>query len=532
MHDPTHRRTTASLSTVLLAASLGYGCTMVGPDFVRPEADVADTWQEAQNPEIDTTTTDYGEWWTAFNDPVLDRLIEAAYRQNLPLQIAGLRILEARAQLGVAVGGLYPQSQTVNAAGIYNRGSENRANTAVGDLNFWDYSVDFSVAWEADFWGRFRRAIESADANLLASIADYDAFLVTLTAEVASVYVAIRTFEERLAIARENVDIQQRSLDIADVLFRNGATTELDVRQAETLLRSTEAAIPVLEAGLRQGQNALSILLGRPPGEVRQMLGEADTIPLAPGQVAVGIPADLLRRRPDVRRAELEAWTQSARIGVAKADLYPSIALFGTIGLGAGDSPATTSSGNDDLIDGDALFFQGGPALRWNVFNYGRIKNSVRVQDARLQQLIVNYQETVLRAAQEAEDAMVAFLNFQEQAAALDLSVEAAKRSVDLALIQYRDGAVDYTRVLNTQQSLVRAQDEHTLSRGDIALNLVALYRSLGGGWQIREGNDFVPANTTETMAERTDWGGLLSPEAVDVPEPRDAADSLRRFDR
>ncbi len=530
-NSPRHRLA-LPLCAALLATSLGAGCTMVGPDFVRPDADVAGEWQEAQSANLDTSTTDYEQWWTAFNDPVLDGLIEAAYRQNLPLQIAGLRILEARAQLGVAVGGLYPQSQTANAAGIYSRGSENRANTVFGDLNYWDYSVDGGVAWEADFWGKFRRAIESADANLLASIADYDAFLVTLTAEVAAVYVALRTFEERLAIARENVAIQQRSLEIADVLFRNGATTELDVRQAETLLRSTEAVIPVLEAGLRQAQNALSILLGRPPGEVRAMLGDATAIPIAPSRVAVGIPADLLRRRPDVRRAELEAWTQSARIGVAKADLYPSIALFGTIGLAAGDSPATARSGSDDLIDSDALFFQGGPTLTWNVFNYGRIKNSVRVQDARLQQLIVNYQETVLRAAQEAEDAMVAFLNFQQQAAALGLSVAAAKRSVDLALIQYRDGAVDYTRVLNTQQSLVRAQDDHIRSRGDIALNLVALYRSLGGGWQIREGNDFVPEQTTNTMAERTDWGGLLSPDAVDVPPPREAADSLRRFDR
>ena len=532
MKDTPTGRTGVWLGGLFLAATLGSGCTMVGPDFVRPEADVAADWQEAQSPGLDAAAAEHGEWWTAFGDPVLDQLIQTAYRQNLPLQIAGLRILEARAQLGVAVGGLYPQEQTVNAAGIYNRGSENRANTIFGDLNYWDYSVDFGVAWEADFWGRFRRAIESADANLLASIADYDAFLVTLTAEVAAVYVTIRTFEERLAIARENVAIQQRSLEIADVLFRNGATTELDVRQAETLLRGTEAGIPFLEAGLRQAQNALSTLLGRPPGEVRAMLGGVDTIPVAPSQVAVGIPADLLRRRPDVRRAELDAWTQSARIGIAKADLYPSIALFGTIGLAAGDSSATARSGSNDLIDGDALFFQGGPALRWNVFNYGRIKNSVRVQDARLQQLIVNYQETVLRAAQEAEDAMVAFLNFQRQAAALGLSVAAAKRSVDLALIQYRDGAVDYTRVLNTQQSLLRAQDEHIRSRGDIALNLVALYRSLGGGWQIREGNEFVPQPIVDTMAERTDWGGLLSPEAIDVPQPRDAADSLRRYDR
>jgi len=511
------------------------GCTKVGPDFVRPDAPIAEQWTEAGELQLDATQVDHADWWKAFDDPVLDRLVDEAYKQNLTLQIAGLRILEARAQLGIAVGSAWPQQQQATMGATYNSPSDNTAGSAFLNST-WNYNVGVGVGWEIDFWGKFRRGVESADAALLASIADYDTILVSLTADVASVYAVIRTFEERLAIARENVKIQERSLRIADVRFRNGATTELDVQQAKTLLFSTQATIPALEAGLRQAENALSILLGKPPGEIRQILGKPGEIPSPPTQVAVGIPADLLRRRPDVRGAELQAAAQSARIGVAKADFYPSVALLGSIGLSATQSSNTTASGKSGIgewFTADSLTFTGGPAITWNIFNYGQISNNVRTQDARLQQLLVNYQNVVLQAAQEVEDSTVGFVRAQEQARFLSESVTAALRSVDLAVIQYRDGAVDYTRVLNTQQSLVLQQDQSTVARGDIARNLISMYRALGGGWQLREGNDFVPEPTRAEMAERTNWGDILTPddEETALPPRSTPDDSYRRPD-
>ncbi len=498
------------------------GCTQVGPDFVKPDAPIAATWSETGERQLNGEATDHAAWWMSFNDPVLQRLVDEAYEQNLPLQIAGLRILEARAQLGIAVGSAFPQQQQAGASAIYNDPSDNTDGSAF-QSSTWNYSLGFNIGWEIDFWGKFRRGIESSDASLLASIADYDTLLVTLTAEVANVYVVIRTLEERLAIARENVKIQERSLQIADVRFRNGATTELDVQQAKTLLLNTQATIPALEANLRQAENALSVLLGEPPGKIREILGPGGKIPSPPTEVAVGIPADLLRRRPDVRAAELQAAAQSALIGVAKADFYPSVSLLGSIGLAATQSSTTTASGTSGIgewFTGDSLTYMGGPSITWNIFNYGRIANNVRVQDARLQQLLVNYRDVVLQAAREVEDSSVGFVRAQEQADFLQQSVTSALRSVDLAVIQYRDGAVDYTRVLNTQQSLVDQQDQTIVARGEIVRNLIDMYRALGGGWQLREGKDFVPDAIKEQMSERTNWGGVLERDSEETAVP------------
>jgi len=517
-----------TLGVLMLVA----GCTKVGPDFVKPDAPIADGWTEVGELQLNATQTDHADWWKAFDDPVLDEIINEAYNQNLTLQVAGLRILEARAQLGLALGSAWPQQQQATLGATYSAPSD---NTAGSDFlqDTWNYNTGVQIGWEIDFWGKFRRGIESADAALLASIADYDTVLVTLTADAANLYVVIRTFEERLAIARKNVKIQERSLKIADVRFRNGATTELDVQQAKTLLFSTQATIPDLEAGLRQAENALSILLGKPPGNIRQIMGTGGKIPSPPTQIAVGIPADLLRRRPDVRGAELQAAAQSALIGVAKADFYPSVALLGSIGLSATQSSNTTASGKSGIgewFTGDSLTFTGGPAVTWNIFNYGQISNNVRTQDARLQQLLVNYQNVVLQAAREVEDSTVGFVRAQEQVRYLTDAVTAALRSVDLAVIQYRDGAVDYTRVLNTQQSLILQQDQATVTRGEIARNLTDMYRALGGGWQLRAGRDFVPDATKDTMAERTNWGDLLTPdeEKTSVPPTTRPDDSYR----
>lgn len=492
------------------------GCTMLGPDFSKPHVAQPDGWTESQDKAVSSAPLVHSEWWKVFGDPVLDRLVDTAYAQNLPLQIAGLRILEARAQLGIASGQLYPQVQQVGGSATAVQLSENGPNyNPLVEDNFMDYQAGFDAAWELDFWGRFRRGIEAADANLAATVADYDNALVSLTAEVARIYVRIRILEERLAIALSNIELQQESLRIATVRFNNGATTELDVQQALTNLSETQATVPAIKRSLRQSKNALSTLLGMLPSDLADMLGPPGTVPLAPESVAVGVPAELLRRRPDVRSAELQASLQSALIGIAESDLYPSFTLAGSIGYQSSD---TGNSSAGDLFDSDSFRFAAGPGFRWNIFNYGRLKNNVRVQDARYQQAIVNYQNTVLGAYQEVEDAMVGFVESRQESGFRGTSAEAARRSTEIARIQYREGAVDFQRVIDSERSLVNQQDLWTISRGEIALNLIAMYKALGGGWEVREGDEFVSRQNLDAMQQRTDWGDLLEDKLQQIP--------------
>jgi NodT family efflux transporter outer membrane factor (OMF) lipoprotein len=496
------------------------GCAMVGPDYLKPPpAPEQKAWIEQTDPKIKAEPTDLSNWWEVFDDPVLNSLVEQAYEQNLPLRIAGLRILEARAQLGIAYGNLYPQQQQGSGGAGYNRISKNRLNLPPDVRNNIDndinvYSLGFDAFWEVDIWGKFRRNVESGLGVLEASIASYDDILVSLTAEVARTYVAIRTFEERLEIARENVRIQSRSLQIAEARFKGGEVSELDVAQAKALLSETQSLIPRLSRDVRQAKNALSILLGKVPSELNEILGGPKPIPAVPPEVVVGVPAELLRRRPDIRLAERQVAAQSPRIGVAKAELYPAFSLLGTIGL------ASLHTG--DFFNSDSVTGTAGASFTWNILNYGRIKNNVRAQDARFQELAVNYQNTILRAVQEVEDAMVGFLRTQEEAKFLLSSVQAYKRSVELSLLQYREGLVDYIRVLDTQRFLTRSQETYTARKGDIVISLVAMYKALGGGWQIREGRDFVPEQIRVEMAQRTDWGKLLSLEKQKPPPEED----------
>ncbi len=512
-------RSAGSMSSQFLAGLFAVGvlvggCTTVGPDYVKPSADVAQQWMEIDDPRIKAEPADHRDWWTVFNDPVLNFLVDTAYKQNLTLRVAGVRIMEARAQLGIAVGLQYPQTQELGTS--YNRVtlSENvsPSGSPVVDTNFDLFQLGFDAGWELDFWGRFRRGVESDNAGLGASIANYDDILVSLVAEVAATYVEIRTFEDRLKLARTNVKLQERSFRIADVRFRHGLVTELDAQEARANLRNTEALIPELETGFRQAQNALSILLGMPPQDLRDVLGGPMPIPTPPPDVAVGIPAELLRRRPDIRRAEREAAAQSAQIGVAASDLYPRISIGGAIGV--------SSSDTDNLFKLGSMTGFGGPSIVWPIFHYGRFTNNIRVQDARFQEVVVNYQNTVLEAAAEVENAMVAFLRAQEQVKFLADAVNASKRAVDLALIQYREGLVAFTRVLDSEERLVSQQDRLAQTTGAIANNLIATYKALGGGWQIRQGQDFIPEQMKQEMRERTNWGDFLtSPENVS-PKP------------
>lgn len=480
-------RRIVALVSLMVVASVA-GCTncreyvsngfKVGPNYCRPAAPVADQWLDREDPTLDTTQVDDGAWWRTFNDPVLDALIASAYEENLTLRVAGLRILEARAQRAIAAGNLLPQAQ--QGFGDYTRTglSKNGPSGAIPNSFFDEWTLGGNLTWELDFWGRFRRAVEAADANLDASIEGYDDVLVLLVADVAQNYTDVRIAEQRLAYARQNVKIQQGSLRIAEDRLRNGVTTRLDVTQAQSDLANTEASIPVLEASRRQAVNRLCILLGTPPQNLDEILAGHQGIPGAPAQVAVGIPAELLRRRPDIRRAEREVAAQSALIGVATAELYPHFSINGTILLDA--------TNFQDLFDTDSFAGTVGPSFRWNIFNYGRLTNNIRVQEARFQQLAVLYQNTVLQANAEAENAIVGFLKAQQQAKALSRSAEAASQSVELVLSQYNQGTVDFNRVFNVQQFLTQQQDQLAIAQGSVAQNLIQVYRALGGGWQIR----------------------------------------------
>jgi NodT family efflux transporter outer membrane factor (OMF) lipoprotein len=459
----------------------------VGPNYCRPPAPVAENWIDAADVRVRKETDDLSRWWTVFNDPVLGALISQAYLQNLTLRQAGCRVLQARAQQAIAVGNFFPQTQ--QGAGDLRRYAEstkvpNRQNVRAPFYTQWTYG--FNLAWELDFWGRFRRAIESANDSLDASVEDYDAILVTLLGDVATYYLQLRTFEQRIAYARANVGLLRQTLRIAEARFKAGTTGELDVVQARSTLEQTEAQIAELEISLRQANNQLCILLGIPPEELRARIGPGG-IPIAPAEVAAGIPAELLRRRPDVRRAERQAAAQSAQIGVAEADFYPHISITGTIGYSAGRPQLPPVGALVNLV-GPPRGLEGniGPTFTWNILNYGRILNNVRLQDARFQELVAAYQQTVLTAAQDVENGLVTFLRAQERARLQAASVADLEKAVKIVLAQYKEGTVDLTRVTQIEQSLIPALDTLAQARGEIGLGLTQVYRALGGGWQIR----------------------------------------------
>jgi NodT family efflux transporter outer membrane factor (OMF) lipoprotein len=507
---------------------LGAGC-MLGPDFHKPPTRVAVKWAEASDPSIDPSHGEYHDWWNVFNDPVLQQLEQIAYQQNLTLLAAGVRVLQARAELGIAIGEFYPQQQLVSASVAYNRLPISNPFTSIQNT-YWTDAFEAQAAWELDFWGKMRRGIQSADNAYLASVADYDDVLVTMTADVASTYIDIRTTERQLAIAQDNLVKQRVALRIADARYKGGAATKRDVDQATNVLGATEAAVPQLNIQLVRAKNALGVLLGMAPGQVDGLLGPLSGIPKAPSRVAVGIPADLLRRRPDVRRAELEAAAQCAQIGVAKADLFPTFTLLGNVGtLSSNIGKASLS----DVFTSDSLAFSVGPTLQWNILNYGQITNNVRVQDAKFQALLIGYQNTVLAAQQDVENGIALFTESRKQVRSLEMSVAAAEDALRISIIQYKEGTLDFTTVLTAEQNLYQAQTSLALAKGAVDLGLIATYRAMGGGWEIREGHNFVPDKTRKEMEDRTDWGTLLTPQltrpqAPGLPSPSDTGPLIR----
>ncbi len=494
-----------------VALALAAASCKVGPNYSTPKAKVADHWQETSA----ITNRAYGAaeeyWWRNFEDPVLEQLIETAFQNNLSLQVAGVRILEARARLNKSIGNLFPQQQYLSGQVGYSRLNDGVVNLIPGlDQNYVSDQLLFAATWEIDFWGKYRRAIESDRAAYLGTIASYDDALVTLIADVAGTYVNIRTLEERLRVARRNLELQQESLRIATVQFNAGETSERDVQQATTQTEQTKAAIPRLEESLMQDKAGLALLLGMTPDEIDHHLVGQSRIPAAPASVAVGIPKDLLRRRPDVRAAGLEAASKSALIGVAKATMYPSFSLAGEFGV-TGNNEANNSLA--DMFSWQSRALSAGGGFVFPIFNYGRLINQVRVQDAQFQAAVLHYQNTVLNAQREVEDGLAAFANEQRVVTMLGRAATAARRSTELAIIQYKGGQTDYTTVVSAEQNQLAVEDSLASNQGNVVLGVVAVYRALGGGWQIRAGHDVVSDEVKAEMARRTDWGRLLEPE-------------------
>jgi NodT family efflux transporter outer membrane factor (OMF) lipoprotein len=469
-------------------AILGSGCTSlteflhngfkVGPNYERPPAPLAPAWIDAANPQVKSVPADYSAWWTVFGDAVLDDLVRTAYAQNVNLRVAGTRVLEARAQRAIAVGTLFPQKQTATGSFTHTQVSGNIANPPPHRF-FDDWATNLNASWELDFWGRIRRSIESTEDVVESSVDDYDNVMVTLIGDVATAYVQYRIFEQQIAYTQENIRIQRDSLRIASARWKAGQTSQLGVAQSASLLEQIEASLPVLEIGLRQASNQLCVLLGMPPIELAARLGPRDPIvPRSPAEVIVGIPADLIRRRPDLRSSERLIAAQNAQIGVAEADWYPTFFINGTIGYEAKDL--------GKLFASKSFTGQVGPTFQWNILNYGRILNNVRLQDFKTQELVGVYQQKVLAAAQEVEDGIVAFLNHQREATSLAASVKDAAIALKLASDNFAAGTIDYTPVFVAEQFLVQQQNAYALAQGDIALGLIQVYRALGGGWELR----------------------------------------------
>ncbi|WP_247388464.1 MULTISPECIES: efflux transporter outer membrane subunit [unclassified Bradyrhizobium] len=506
----------------------------VGPDFVPQPAPVADKFIGANNRSVKSASENYRAWWKSFRDPTLNQLIEGAYQQNLTLLSAGTRVLQARAVLGIAIGSVYPQVQQGTGSLIYNRTS---AATPLSAPNatpsfFWTDSLALQAAWELDFWGKFRRGVESADGAYLASIASYDDVLVTLLGDVAATYTGIRTTEQLIAIARTNIRKQQDALKIAKAKYSGGGTSERDVFQATNVLTATEAVIPQLTIQLQQATDALCVLLGVPPQPLSAVLQRSrGLIPAPPRTIMVGIPADLLRRRPDIRAAELAALAQSAQIGVAEAQLYPAISITGTFG-----GAASTANGHTlaNVFASKGMTYAAGPSFQWNILNYGQITNNARLQDAKLQQLLVDYQNTVLKAQQEVDNGIVLFGQSRAQAEFLRQSAAAARGALKIAMEQYEGGATDFTTVLTAEQNLFQAESNLAVATGNVPLGAIAIYRALGGGWQMREDSEFVTAATRDQMRTRTNWGELLAPAGEPqpptpgLPSPADTGPTVR----
>jgi NodT family efflux transporter outer membrane factor (OMF) lipoprotein len=445
---------------------------MVGPSYVAPKISPPTQWRSelvgGLNPAASPETL--AQWWSILGDPRLTQLIERAAAHNLDLRQAQARVREARARRGAAVADLAP---SVDATGSVtrSRGSQDAGGGMVSNL----FRAGFDSSWELDLFGGTRRSIQAAQADLEASQEDLRDVLVSLLAEVAQNYVDVRSYQARLAIAEANREAQEGTYRIALDRSNAGAASGLAVEQAKYNLESTRSQIPTFRIGLDQAKIRLAVLIGENPGAVDADLAEREPIPTTSGEVAVGVPADCVRRRPDVRRAERQLAAETARIGEATADLYPKLSLTGSIGL------ESLSAGS--LIKADNYFYQLGPTLQWRIFDAGRIRQNIAIEDTIAEQKLLSYQSAVLTALQEVEDAMVAYAQEQVRRQSLQAAVDAAQSAVQISRDQFEAGLTDFQNVLDAQRSLLSFQEQLAESEAAVTSDLIRLYKGLGGGW-------------------------------------------------
>ncbi|MCG7514613.1 TolC family protein [Vibrio sp. MMH1-50] len=510
-------------------------CTTLGPDYVHPEQTALPSDWSLEKAAQDTQQSEQKlqQWWQQFNDPTLNQLVEMASQQNLDLEAAGLRIVQARSLLGISTGLQYPQVQTV---------SGNLARAYVNDQGVNNAALSFDAGWEMDIWGKYARGIESAEAGYYASIASYHDIMVTITAEVARNYINYRTFQERILLSRRNIEIQERVVNITQVQFDSGNVTELDVQQAKNQLFNTKAAQPSLEIAMKQSRTALALLLGVLPEDVEKLLqsdgfaqrmadyenqfkssgrkpalsgnDERSIVPRPP-LLDNKVDANLVMRRPDLQVSEMQARAQSAQIGVAETALYPSFSLFGSIGI-----DSTVPDGSSFSFS-DSLTMVVGPTFSWNIFQYGRVKNNIRFEDAKFQETLTNYNKKVLQAVNEVTNALEAYDLYLEQKSLRLQSVNSSIRAFNISMTQYENGQISFERLLNSVEKMTRAEDSYATIKGNVANQVVALYKALGGGWEAQTGKPFLSETVAKQMQDRSDWDGLLNKEERVLPPIR-----------
>jgi NodT family efflux transporter outer membrane factor (OMF) lipoprotein len=474
-------------SVIALALAAGLSGCKVGPDYRAPEIDApgdafAHTGGDGfAGPSRTVARAVNPEWWRLLNDPALDSLIERGVRGNLDVRLAEARVREARAARGIFAAEGLP---TVDVGGSAER-SRGTGNTRQGRLTGGEasnlFQVGFDAGWELDVFGGAARSVEAAERDIEAAEDDRRAALVTLVSEVARNYVELRGFQRRLEIARQNIATQRDVLGLTRSRFQAGLTSDLDVAQAESSVAAVEATVPLLDQGVQQSIHRLGVLLGARPETLLQELSGAAPIPEAPAEVPVGLPSELLLRRPDVRAAERRLAAETARIGVATADLYPRFSLTGSFGLAADKVPS--------VPDASSRFWSFGPAVRWPILDWGRIRSNIEVQGARAEGALIQFERAMLASFEDTENALSAFSREQARRASLAESVNANRRAFDLANQLYTAGLADFQRVLDSQRALFASEDALVDSQRAVATNLVALYKALGGGW-----DPFAPA--------------------------------------
>jgi multidrug efflux system outer membrane protein len=462
----------AAMCLALLA-----GCA-VGPDYHPPKASMsAQQWTSPLAGGETNGPADLATWWKNFGDTNLNSLVTVAVQSNLTLRIAEIHVREARAERDVASGSLWP---SVVSSGSYSRnrfGQNGFPPLPAGTpLDYNLYNAGFDAAWELDIFGGTRRTIEAASAEMGAAEFGQRDVLVSLLAEVARNYIVARGYQQRLAITLQNIQVQQEILNLTSNRFENGLSSDLDVQQATALLTATEAEVPSLKTGFDQSVHHLAVLIGQPPGALMDEMSVERPIPLAPPTVPVGLPSDLLQRRPDVQKSERELAAATARIGAAKADLFPKFSLTGFAGV------ESISTGN--LFDYASRYWSAGPTVQWELFQAGSIRANVRVQNARQEQALDTYEQTVLVALEDAENALTAYAREQTRRESLSQSVQADEQALELSTQLYNNGLADFLGVLDSERSLYASQDALVQSDQTVSLNLVQLYKALGGGWQ------------------------------------------------